>query len=208
LLVFGKKIDEQIDFAQGQHVVAERLGQLRLGGPDIAKWVTGLPRSTIPCLLGFQLLETPTSADSLYIVTDGGDNASHASDDEVARQLTSTGVRLFVSLVLDVSGHRHIRLEELNRREPPLDELVRKSGGEIIQPFVDGFPSTPADGERIANTVNLFHNWMVHNYRIEIELPVPTDKARTWELRLAPERKDQWKGVRITYPTELAPCKP
>lgn len=206
LLVFGKGIYERIDFAQGQPAVAERLRQMRAGTPDSARLVHGFTALYDSLLEGLQLLQTPTSADILYVVTDGRDNSSKARASDVVHRLTASGVRLFASIILNPLGYRTRTPEELEWTNLPLSDIVSKSGGEIMQPFVEG--STQPNAEHIAATVNLFHSWMIHNYLIEIETPVRIDKPRGWDLRLSPENKDRWKDVRVTYPTELAPCKP
>jgi hypothetical protein len=61
--------------------------------------------------------------------------------------------------------------------------------------------------EKLAEPLGLT-DMQVHNFRLEVELPAPLDKWREWELNLAGEDRDRWKKVRLTYPTELAPCSP
>jgi hypothetical protein len=87
-------------------------------------------------------------------------------------------------------------------------ELARQTGGEMIRPFRHGVvPSKPKEAQRIAEGVNAFHKNMIHNFRLEVELPPPMDKWHSWELKLAGP-KDRWKNVRLLYPTQLAPCGP
>jgi hypothetical protein len=54
--------------------------------------------------------------------------------------------------------------------------------------------------------MNVFYLRMVQNYRLELELPLPLNKPRNWELKLAPARKDQWKGAVLKYPVQLLSC--
>jgi hypothetical protein len=207
LLIFGDKTYELIDFSQGQNVVAERLRQIRSRSADSGQLVRGRTALYDSLLAGLQLLQTPTSADSLYLVSDGGDNASRAKFDEVAHRLTSSGVRLFVSLIVGGFGNRGPTPEEQNG---PMDmsDLVKRTGGDIAVPFGQGVPTNPKEAERFAEAMAAFHRKMIQNYRMEVELPGPQDKPRTFELKPSVENKQRWKNVRVTYPTEISPCKP
>lgn len=207
LLVFGQKVYEQIDFSRGQSAVADRLREFRAGAADPIQLVHGRTAILDALLSGLQLLDAPTSADSLYLLTDGAENASRTHLDDVAHRLTSSGVRLFVSFVGTRSGVRPRTSEEIFG-PVSFSQLVRKTGGGMIQPFADGVPTNPKDGEKLAEVVNAFHQKMIHNFRLEIELPGPLDKWHEWELKLSGGNKNRWKNVRVAYPTELAPCGP
>lgn len=100
LLNFGSKIYEQVGFSEGQKTIAERLRHLSTDTKDAEKLVRGKTAPYDSLLAGRQLLGTPTSADIPYLVSDGGDHASHAQFGEVSRKLSLSGVRLFVSLVV------------------------------------------------------------------------------------------------------------
>jgi len=90
LLIFGSKIYEQVGFSEGQKTIAERLRHLGTDTKDAEKLVHGRTALYDALLAGLQLLGAPTSADILYLVSDGGDNASRARFDEVSRRLTSS----------------------------------------------------------------------------------------------------------------------
>jgi hypothetical protein len=214
LLIFGTEIYEQIGFSEGHRSVALRLRQLGKGSKDAKKLVRGKTALYDSLLAGLQLLRTPTSADILYLISDrGGDNASHAHFNEVARRLTSSGVRLFVSLVVDGSGYR-TRTPEEARGPTDMNDLVRRTGGEIIDPFgIGGYIGMGGyiDAkmmEQISEALNTFHYNMLHANLVEVELPGPLGRNRSWELKPSAENKKRWKDVRIVYPEELEPCRP
>ena len=207
LVIFGTTIYEQIGFSPGQSAVAEKLRQIRSDTTDSRKLFRGMTALNDSLLAGLKLLETPTSADSLYLLSDvEGDNASRVQFQEVAHRLTSSGVRLFVAKVIDGSGNRPTPEETDGSRN--MSDLVRRTGGEVILPFGQRDPAKPKGAERITVAMNLFHQRLIQNSRLEIELTGPLDKPRTWELKLSGEQKKQWKNARLMYPTELAPCKP
>jgi hypothetical protein len=188
-------------------VVAERLRRLRSNAAASKQLVRGKTAlyDTLPSRL--QLLGTPTSEDSLYLVSDGGDSSSHAPFDEVVHRLRAGGVRLFVSLVVDSPGSPFSSAEELNGPSE-LSELVRLTGGDLIRQYADRIPTSQKGRAQLAEARNAFHQKIILNFRLEVELPAPLDKWRGWELKLGGENKERWKKVRLTYPTELAPYSP
>jgi hypothetical protein len=207
LLIFGTKAYEHIEFTQGQIAVAERLRQLRADATESKRLVHGTTALRDALLSGLQLLAPPTSADSLFLVSDGGDSSSHTHFHEVVDRLSASGVRLFVSLVVDSPGSSFSSAEELNGPSE-VSELVRLTGGDLIWQYADRIPTSQKDRAQVAEAVNAFHQKIIHNFRLEVELPAPLNKGRGWDLKLAGGNKERWKKVRLTYPTELAPCRP
>jgi hypothetical protein len=207
MLIFREQIIEQVDFTAGQQKIAERLRQLRLDEPFGSK--SGHARTALydALLAGIKLLDNPTSADILYLVTDGGENASHTHLDEVTRRLTSSGVRLFVSFIFSELGYRNRTPEELNGSNE-VKELIDKTGGEMIVPFANGIPTKPKEMEQFTALMRAFHRGMIENYLFELELSDPVEKRRNWELKLSKEKREQWKNIGIFYPSELSPCEP
>ena len=88
-----------------------------------------------------------------------------------------------------------------------MNNLVRRTGGEINTPFSRGFPTKPEEAERLSQAMNRFFRAMAQNYRVEVELPAALEKPTSWELKLSEEGSVRWKNSRLNYPTELTPCK-
>ena len=205
LLIFKDKVDEQISFSQGQDVVAERLRRIRSMTRATGQTASGRTALFDSLLIGLQLLETPTSADTLYLISDGADNGSHARLRDVAERLSARGVRLFASLIVGQYGNRSPTPEE---EGGPLDisDLVRKTGGKINTPFGQGIPTKPEEAQRLSQAMQRFYAAMVQNCRLEVELPATLDKPTSWELRFSKEGRSRWKNARVNYPTQLAAC--
>ena len=204
LLLFKDKIEEQIGFSQGQRAIAERLRQMRSGTAMVPGGRSALYDSL---LVGLQLLETPTSADSLYLISDGADNASRAHIDELTKRLSSSGVRLFVSLAVGEYGNRYPTPEE-QYGPANMSDLAKRTGGDIHTPFGQHFPTKPEEAARSQQAILRFQKGMLENYRIELELPARLDKPRRLEVKLSEGSRVPWKGARLNYPTELASCNP
>jgi hypothetical protein len=121
----------QISFSQGQSGVAERLRQIRSMKNASEQAAGGKTAHFDSLLVGLQLLETPTFADSLYLISDGADNASHAHFNDIAQRLSSSGVRLFVSLSVGHSGNRSPTPEE----ESPIEWCLVKGTKNVTSYF-------------------------------------------------------------------------
>lgn len=206
LIVFKNKIEEEISFSDGQSVVAERLRQMR-STANVSRETTGGRTAIFDSLLGaLRLLETPTSADSLYLVSDGADNASHVHLADVVQTLSSNGVRVFVSLTLGHFGNRSPTPEE-ERGPFDMNELAKKTGGQVSAPFERGVPTKREQAERLSQAMHRFYQAMAQNYRLELEVPAALEKSTTWELRFSDQGAVRWRNARLAYPIQLAACK-
>jgi Mg-chelatase subunit ChlD len=209
LLIFNNRVTETVDFAQGNSVVGDKLRQISSDhnyGKTSVKGTTAL-RDAI--LAGLQLLGHPSSADALYVLTDGEDNASERSVREVTQRLALTSVRLFAVLLQREDGHRGLPLNEFGPNE--LSEMARKSGGEILSAAAwhGKQMALSANSEaklKSQETLARLYQTILGDQLLEIELPAPITKNEQWELRLSVTARRQWKGALITYPTTLAKC--
>lgn len=207
LIIFGERIFERVDFSQGQNGVAEKLRQIRSHPTNFEKLFQGKTALYDSLLDGLQLLDNPTSADSLYLVTDGGDSVSHAKFDEAASRLTSSGVRLYVSLVLGGFGNRSPTPEEEMGLQN-MNDLVKRTGGGVDTPFNLGPPTNSKEAAQTMEAIAMFHQGMVQNYRMELELVGSPEKRSILDLKLSVQDKERWKNVRLTYPTKILRCDP
>jgi hypothetical protein len=202
LVVFDDKVRETLDFTTPQTKIAERIGQVGAAGP---KDRTAIYDSILSAL---QLLERPSSADSLYIVTDGADTASHTKFNDITSRVSSSGVRLSVSFVFPELGNRSREPWEYVGPEN-LTNLARTTGGESNAPYPpQGFLKKPEDTEQIAQEMHKFFLRMTQNYRLDVELSAPMKKTSKWELRLSEEGRQRWGNTQLNYPRELVACQP
>jgi hypothetical protein len=206
LLFFGAKIKETIGFTQEQGAVSKRLRQLREDKPAAAKLVQGRTAIYDALLAGLDLLKEPTSADSLYLISDGGESSSKAPASVVLQRLTTSGVRLFAAFPAAALRER-ATIEEVSG-PPEISDLARRSGGEVVHPPEPPRPGDAREGAQFLALLSAFHYNMLHTYRLEVELPERLNRPHSWELEIAGESKKRWKDARLRYPTELAACGP
>lgn len=213
LLIFNDKIQEQIDFSQRPTTIARRLRQLEADSNYWKKRVKGRTALWDTILVGLELLHNPTSADALYLITDGGENASKATARDVRRRLAVTGTRVFVCLVsLPASDQPRARAPEEASGLAEMSDMTRAVGGAILGPMSLGesgatiLGSGPPGESPVSEALTHFYETMLSGYRMEIELPAAVDKWREWKLEFTKERQKQLRGSQLGYTRDLAPC--
>jgi Mg-chelatase subunit ChlD len=210
LLIFNNDVTEAVDFTQGNSAVGDKLQHI-FGDHNYVKTnVKGKTALRDAILAGLHFLEHPSSADALYILTDGDDNASKHSASDLRQRLIVTSVRLFAVLLHKEGGYRNPTPEELSG-PVGLSEIAGRSGGEILSEASwhgkQVVLSADTDPKlKPQETVARLYQTILGDQLLEIELPFPVAKEEHWELKLSDGARRQWKGAHITYPTTLAKC--
>lgn len=210
LLIFGDNVYEQHDFSQSAEVIADRLRGIASNPSYVKKEVRGRTALLDTIMVALRLLAPPRSDDVIYAITDGGDNSSHVGWDKAKRELLSSGVRFYASVITSGSG-RGRTPEELNGPSD-LSTLGRETGGFAFEP-IPASPLGPVrsnlderEREALSNSLLSLYRLMVENYLLEVEIPAPVDKWRRWRLEISKEKGRQFKDALVSYARELAPC--
>lgn len=209
LVVFNDKVKQKVDFSAGPQAVLERIAQVRAGRtPD------RLPAGRTPLrdaiLEGLKLLEPATPGDVIYVITDGGDNASKSSPVAVEKALVSAGIRLFGFLVADSPELRRVPEEESGRHD--FLQLVQATGGSTFDVSSTGwselwYPVEERDRLALKAVIGGLYLQMAQFYRLEVDLPEPVTKPRRWKLEMVNERGAKMKEWQVAYQATLLPCK-
>jgi von Willebrand factor type A domain len=209
VLFFGDEVHDVIDFAQGNAAVGEKLRQVTEDRKYV-KTIKGRTALRDAIFQGIQLLDHPSSADAVYVLTDGGDNASHHSASELDRRLAVASVRLFAVLLYQERSNRGRTPEELTG-PGELAEITQKSGGEILTAARrngNGVAlSANADSKvNSEETLRRLYQTILEDSLLEVELPFAISKNEYWEIKLSSAARRRWKNVKITYPDTLVSC--
>ena len=208
LFLFSDKVLEEIDFAQGNPVIANRLLNIWSDPTYVKKNVRGTTALFDTISSTLRSLGGSGYSDSVYVISDGGDNHSRSSFGNVRNALAAAGVRLHVTLLAPES----LISPQESMGAKDLTDLVMESGGLLVGPLGKthtGYVSydLPEDQRRaLATQLSLMYLGMTNNDVIEIELPRPVDKLREWTLELSPATKKVYKDLWIAYPQQLTPC--
>ncbi len=189
LLVFANNVDFVVGFAEGRQAIADKIAALEAGRKAFPK---GLRRTALldAILEGLTLLQPPHEGDVIYLISDGGDNASRAKPDKVEQALLTAGVRLFAMGLADALGYRNRTPEELNGPSLMRD-FVEDTGGGIF--LIEGYTFTGKREVALNLNLKLLYSQMAQLYRLEIELTEPVDKRRRWKLELLAENRKEVK---------------
>jgi hypothetical protein len=209
LVIFNRDIIESIDFVEGNSAVGDKLQQISSDHTYATTKIKGRTALRDAILVGLQLLRHPTSADALYVLTDGGDNASKHSAGEVTQRLAITHVRLFAVLLRREFDNGIRAPDESDPDE--LSKIAGKSGGEILSAAAwhgTQMALSADSGAKLKSheTLVRLYQTILGNGLLEIELPFPIAKNEHWELKLSDSARRLWKGSHITYPTTLVKC--
>jgi len=163
-----------------------------------------------------KLFDHPRLGDVIYVITDGGDNASKINLNHVVQTLAESGIRLFGLVYQAPSTLR--RSEEEVIGPPNLDRVARETGGTILTQMAISVGSMQISGVATLvdksgkPTVLGLHlgsqfRQMTSFYRIAFDLPETLHKPQEWKLELAGLEKPQRGQITLTYPHMLAACK-
>jgi hypothetical protein len=210
LLFFNDKVNEVIDFSEGNSAVADKLQQAGEDLDYLKKHLKGRTALRDAILQGVQLFDHPTSADVLYVLTDASDNASTHSIADVDRRLAVTTVRLFAIRLYHSLGYRRRTPGELSAPDD-FSQIARKSGGEILsaaEPQGDSvaLSANPEGKLKTEEVLSRLYQTILQDRLLEIELPSPITKDEHWELKFQNSARRQWKDAQIVYPTILVSC--
>ncbi len=198
LLVFNDDVFETIRFSDGQPALVVKLEELK-SHPDVTRGSTALYSAM---LRGARLMGTPTSADVLYIIGDGEDNTSDIGLERLWKELKPTGVRVFASLMFEHDE----RPKDANRGRKAAGELTKRTGGEVVEPFAQGFPKGSKEIAEFAERMNAFHRRMISESLVQLESEKPLRKAERLTIEFAVKNEERFAGARIIHPQEVAGC--
>jgi hypothetical protein len=206
LLLFSDHVLETIGFSQGRTAIQKRLGEL---AKDPA---FPMPKkandSRVYDVLEKEVrdLKSPTSADSLLVITDGGDEGSKTKPDQVINSLSSSMIRVFTILVDPIQGQSSTVGPEAFAR------IVKTSGGKVFGPIDSNnaaFQKTAKTAEAqkvLEERLRQFYSGIFANDLLVVETPSAIQKPETVELTLTDSGRQKVKRVQLHFPHEFAPC--
>ncbi len=142
------------------------------------------------------LFKTPQFGDTIYVVTDGGDNHSSISLHQSEDELVTRGVRVFVFLINDPYA-KFLTPEE---REGPINmqELAEKTGGGLITLVSKEWFNKP-EAAAMAKSIR---DQVASPNRMELQLTSPLSKPAKLSVTFPRDPK----AYTIVYPRLLEPC--
>jgi VWFA-related protein len=191
-LAFANQVERKVDFTRDPKSALQQLDELESGTKAIPRGVrkTALWDSVLEAL---RLFDSPRVGDSIYVISDGNDNHSHASRSGVEKALLAAGVRFFALLPPAPVGVRY-EWASLGSFQGPatLEDVSDTTGGAFF---------------RLSNEIDFALNQLKalteQFYRVEVELRQPVDKSLDWQFEVV----DNGKLLPLLrYPRKAVPC--
>jgi von Willebrand factor type A domain-containing protein len=213
-LLFSDHIQEQIDFSHPSVEIAKRLQEIGTTSSFEKKYVRGRTALRDVLLSAVDVFGGSDSSRSVYVISDGGDNASHSTFEEVRHAVGRSGVRIYF-VVLEPEGiasSRNVTPKEIEGSNEVRD-LVKSSGGMTFDPFAPdplgrvNYQLSEEDRRILGSELSRLYQAMVSNDLLDVELPNLVEKWSRWKLTFSAEKARLYRDAAIEYPQELVPCK-
>jgi Mg-chelatase subunit ChlD len=155
-------------------------------------------------------LQPTEPGDAIYVITDGGENASRMSESKLEGTLGLSGVRLFVLIVprgAFVGEEERIGLAELL-------EISKRSGGfvEVLGPSINAPLSDRLAfyddhmKERITHHSQQFSLEIEAFYLLTLQFPENPEKNQHLDINVVDARGSSRKDLSVAYPRKLSAC--
>jgi hypothetical protein len=208
LLIFNEKIIEEVGFDRSNLAVEKRLKDLQSNREFERTYVHGHTAINDALYRAISLLASPSTADSIYAITDGYDNASRASSEDIERKLSATGVRLFANVLRPSRREGRLRETELLGLGPDFQEVALLTGGASIQADPSEAKLSFAVRRKISTmeAARLFFAAMFDNELLELRWSNPGTNKRDVKIFISETGKDHYPKTQLFYPKQLCAC--
>jgi hypothetical protein len=207
LFTFSNKVERRWELTSEHSSMDEWLRAPSTQGISALKGKTALFTAVMEAL---QELDPAQTGDAIYVITDGGENASAESKSRVDFALRASGTRLFTFLLNN--GPTLRQDQEAGRLD--LHDLTLRSGG--FGTSVGPYPLTDATDkayiydENVAARIRAWTQVLKAEigtfYTVRINTPLQASKSEKWTLEVVDARGRKRKEVIVTYPQPLMRC--
>jgi hypothetical protein len=214
-LTFDDAVHNVIDFSGDNSAVLGQLNRMSDGEAFSKKDIQGHTALYDAVYYGWQLLKNSSSADLLFVISDGDDNKSSLKLEALERILIGSGVRLFAVRMRDLTNlPRARRLDEMGSPRV-LAEIAEKTGGEVFGPVgfrLGGYIHFAFSNynysakTKVEDALIWFYEGMLQSQALEIQLPAAIPTKEFLEVKLSKEAARRWKGATLSYARKLLPC--
>jgi hypothetical protein len=211
LILFSDHVVEKIDFSQDPGAVGRRLRAIADDPTFLKKYVHGRTGIYDALQSGLQLLDNPTSADSLLVITDGGDVGSKTSVEQLLAELSPSATRVFSILFIRRIIERNDPREDARVVKEFID-FVPRSGGDIFGPILVNRSGNYAmvnpqrTSKPFGEELSEFYKEMFNNDVLSLRTGASLSKPIRLELRPSSQSHEKWKDATLFFPHQLGPC--
>jgi hypothetical protein len=214
-LTFDDAVHNVIDFTGDNSAVLGQLNRMSNGEAFSKKDIHGHTALYDAVYYGRQLLKNSSSADLLFVISDGDDNESSLNSGALERILIESGVRLFAVRMRDLTNLSSARRLDEMVGPRVLAEIAEKTGGEVFGPVgfrLGGYLQFAFSNynysakTKVGDALGWFYEGMLQSQVLEIQLPASVQTKEFLEVKLSKAAAHKWKGATLNYPRKLLPC--
>jgi hypothetical protein len=208
LLLFNQDVIEVDGFSKGNAAIAGRLKEIGAASAFLREKARGTTALYDAIAKALDLIDHPTSADAIYVITDGDENSSHLHSVAIEKLFGARPARLFASLLIEPESR------EQAPQSPPfeLTDLSHNTGGDALV-WRTGWPSLFAwslyradPHATVDEQLSRFYTGVLQNELITLRLSAEPTKAERLDLRLSAADRKKWKDAEVLYPSRIEPC--
>lgn len=207
VFTFANKAEKRFELASEHKVIEEWLRAPSTQDISKLKGKTALYNAILEAL---KELEPAQLGDAIYVITDGGENASAESKSRIGLALQASGVRLFVFLL---NGPTLNPAEDADRLD--VHDLALGSGGfgtnvgpySITARMHGSYDYDDNVVARIRAWTQVLEAEIGNFYVLQVETPETSSKAGKWTLEVVDAQGRKRKDVTVVYPQPLAGCE-
>lgn len=206
LLSFATSIDERFQAAGGRKPIQEWLAN----PPTLKRRTKDVQTALYDAILeSLRELSPYQPGDSIYVITDAGDNRSKASFSQLERAMLGSGVRLYVFLLIDFASSQGDQGGKYN-----LEGLALRTGGRITGTQAHEFMLIANEHfvyndevvKAIQDTTRQILNQISSFYLLSFAEQPPSLKPKDLSLEVVDADGHKRKDVGLAYSHSLTNC--
>jgi len=202
LLTFADRVKDRLDFSTPKEILVDKLKAIS-GEPETAQ---GGRTAVLDALIqASDMFGTPQLGDVIFLISDGGDNRSHAQASGVKRLLLERGVRVYSFIPFD----KVFPTEEGENGVTTLVNLSQDTGGRPM-PFEriarSGWDTSPKALALDGEMGKYMYVLAASRYHLEVEKDRAIEGHGTMKLRIVGADGKELRNVQALYPHELMAC--
>lgn len=157
-----------------------------------------------------QQLQPAEPGDAIYVLSDGGENASHLSKSKVEDALASSGTRLFALLVPSggfVTQEEQLGIEDLLQATADSGGFSKALDlGQVAFPSVARVSNDDPTREKVKRHTQQFALEIAAFYSVTVQLPEDPSKPQHLEIAVVDSQGHKRKDLFVAYPHRVSPC--
>ena len=189
LVLFSDHIIDSVKFSQSSGDVVNKL--IKVPDPQ--------GRTALFDALDYSsnMFNEPLPGDSIYLISDGEENASAIHQTQLEKEIAERGIRIFS---FQLVSNPYFPTEEGRVSGSLLSHLAELTGGMSLKIDVD---SSGKGKERLREALQKLYRQIADVYELEIEMPLdPSQQTERWDLSVLDQQGRRRKDVQVLFPHE------